>query len=138
MVFASGVGIAMQAPINNALGQQIGSNLFAALVSFGVGFSVLIILNIATANISAVRALPNASIWMFAGGLFGAFAVYSSLTNVVKLGALTMVATIVLGQLLAAMVIDAIGFGNLNIKEISLPRILAVVMIAAGIVLSRY
>ncbi len=138
MVLVSGIGIAIQAPINNALGAQLNSGLFAALISFGVGFTSLLILNLTTANFAPLRALGSAPLWMFAGGLLGAFAVYSSLTNVAKLGSLTLVATILCGQLTAALIIDAVGFGNLQVQAISPARILAVVLIASGIVLSRY
>ena len=137
MVFAAGIGIGIQAPVNNALGTQIGSGLFAALVSFGVGFTTLLTLNLMTANFSPLKLLSEAPLWMFAGGLLGSFAVYSALTNVAKLGSLTMVATLVFGQLLAALVIDAMGFGNLEIQEITPGRILSVILIGGGIVLSR-
>ncbi|MDJ0613826.1 MAG: DMT family transporter [Rhizobiaceae bacterium] len=138
MVFVSGIGIAMQAPINGALGAHINSGLFAALISFGVGFSSLLILNLTTANFAPLRAISSASPWMLIGGFLGAFAVYSSLTNVAKLGSLTLVATILCGQLTAAMIIDAVGFANLPAQSISPARILAVVLIALGVVLSRY
>lgn len=138
MVFVAGIGIAIQAPVNSALGTHLNSGLFAALVSFGVGFSTLLVLNLAYSNFAPIRALPSAPAWMFAGGLLGTFAVYSSLTNVAKLGSLTMVATLVFGQLLAALVIDAIGFGNLQVSDISPARVLAVVLIGVGIVLSRF
>ena len=138
MVLISGVGIAMQAPINSALGAHLNSGLFAALISFGVGFTSLLVLNLTTANFAPLKAISTASPWMFVGGFLGAFAVYSSLTNVAKLGSLTLVATILCGQLTAALIIDAVGFGNLQVQEISPARILAVALIACGIVLSRY
>lgn len=138
MVLVSGVGIAIQAPINNALGAHINSGLFAALISFGIGFTSLLILNLTTANFAPLRALGSVPIWMFTGGCLGAFAVYSSLTNIGKLGSLTLVATIICGQLTAALIIDAIGFANLPVQAISPARVLAVILIAGGIVLSRY
>ena len=138
MVFFAGVGLALQAPVNGSLGAHLGSGLFAALISFSVGFTILLILNLAYANFTPITRMTSTPIWMLAGGFLGVFAVYSSLTNVVKLGALTMVATIMFGQLLAALVIDAFGLGSLQATQISPARILAVAMIGAGIVLSRY
>lgn len=138
MVFASGIGVAIQAPINGSLGSHLGSGLFAALVSFGIGFSALLALNIAYGNTAPIARLTTAPIWMFAGGFLGAFAVYSALTNVVKLGSLTMVATLMFAQLVAALVIDAQGLGALQVQDISPARILAVMLIGAGIILSRY
>ena len=138
MALIAGFGVGIQSPINGALGQHVNSGLFAALVSFGVGFLTLAVLNFASGNVAALRALPSAPWWMFAGGLLGAFAVYSALTNVSKLGALTMVSTILFGQLLAALFIDTFGFGNVSAQALSAPRIMAIFMIGGGIILSRY
>ena len=138
MVLVAGFGIGIQAPVNGALGQHLNSGLLAALVSFGVGFFTLSVLNAANGNFSALRGLSTAPWWMFVGGALGAFAVYSALTNVSKLGALTMVSTILFGQLLAALLIDTIGFGSVSAQALSTPRIMAIFMIGGGIILSRY
>lgn len=138
LIFVGGFAIALQAPINNALGAQIDSGIFAAMISFGVGFTALLILNVFLGNVAPISRLATTPIWMFTGGFLGAYVVYAALTSIGKLGSLTMVATLVFGQLLAALVIDAIGFGNLQVQEISIPRVMAILMIGAGIMFSRY
>ncbi|MEM7289589.1 MAG: DMT family transporter [Pseudomonadota bacterium] len=138
MVFVGGICIALQPPINTALGGHLGSGLMAAMISFGVGFVALVLLNVMSSDLKMLGQLRTAPIWMFAGGLLGAVLVYFSLLNVAKLGSLTMVATIVFGQLIAALVIDKIGFGSLQVQDVSVSRVFAIVLIGVGIVLTRY
>jgi transporter family-2 protein len=54
-----------------------------------------------------------------------------------KLGVLTVVAAAVFGQLMAGIVIDAIGAFGLEARAISPTRILAVVLVMGGLLLSR-
>jgi bacterial/archaeal transporter family-2 protein len=53
------------------------------------------------------------------------------------LGVVTMVAALILGQLLAALALDATGAFGLAVREISPTRVAAVALVAAGLVLSR-
>ena len=61
----------------------------------------------------------------------------ASIWSVAILGVVTMIAALILGQLVAALLLDASGAFGLPVKEISLTRIGAVALVAAGLVLSR-
>ena len=49
----------------------------------------------------------------------------------------TFVAALVFGQLAAALIIDTTGAFGLAVREISATRLLAIGLVAAGLVLSR-
>jgi transporter family-2 protein len=69
--------------------------------------------------------------------MLGTVYVLAALWSVPKVGVLTVVAAAVFGQLMAALVMDAVGAFGLAAREISLTRILAVIMVLGGLVLSR-
>lgn len=55
-----------------------------------------------------------------------------------RLGALTALAALALGQILAAIALDRVGAFGLPLRELSLPRLLAAIMVGVGLVLSRF
>lgn len=137
VVVAAGVAVATQAPINAALGRTLGGGLPAAAVSFGVGCLVLGGLSLATGQARAFAALREVAPWQLAGGVLGAFFVWASLWGVSRLGAVTVVAALILGQMAAALLLDATGSLGLPVRGLSGTRVLAVALVAAGVALSR-
>lgn len=137
VVVAAGVAVACQAPINAALGRSIGSGLAAAAVSFGVGFLVLLALAGLLGQGGSFRALPGAPPVLLIGGALGAFFVWSMLWSVPVMGVVTVTAALILGQMSAALVLDALGAFGVPQQPVSLRRVGAVVLVAAGVVLSR-
>lgn len=138
LVFLGGVALSIQTPINAALGQASGSGLFAAGVSFLVGFCLLAVLAAATGGIPAGEILRTIPWWMWLGGTLGAFYVWAVLANIGQTGALSLIAALIAGQLVAALAIDAAGLFGLGVQAITWQRLLAVVCVGAGVVLSRY
>ncbi|HMQ93949.1 MAG TPA: DMT family transporter [Amaricoccus sp.] len=137
VVSVGGVAVAVQAPVNSALSRAIGNNLFAATISFGVGFVLLLALSTVRGAVPTLGDLRVAPWWGWLGGVLGALYVWSAIYSVPKLGVVTMIATLILGQLVGAIVLDAVGAFGLPVKEIGWQRILAIVMVAGGVILSR-
>lgn len=138
MLVASGVALAVQAPINGGLARSIGGALPSAAVSFAVGLLALAGLSILTGQGGAFARLGNAPSWQLTGGLLGAFYVGVVVWSVQGLGVVTVLAALVLGQLLGGLALDATGAFGLPVREISLTRILAVAMVGGGLLLSRW
>ncbi len=136
-VVLGGVAVAVQAPINAALGRELGAVVPAAAVSFGLGFVVLVAVAALTGQAGAFLKLGGVPGWMLCGGVLGATYVLSATWGVSQLGVVTMVAALVLGQMSAAMVIDATGILGMAAREVSLQRVMAAGLVAAGLVLSR-
>ncbi len=137
-VALGGVAIAIQAPINGALARSVGDPVLAAAISFAVGFIALAALAIfrgALPGLAEARSFPW---WLWSGGLLGAFYVWAAVWSVGTIGVVTLVAALIFGQLVAALVIDAVGAFGVIPKPIDLTRIAAVVLVGAGLVLSRF
>lgn len=138
LVGVGGMALAIQAPINAALGRSVGDGVSAAMISFGVGFLLLLALAGARGGLPGLTALKAVPWWCWTGGAFGAFYVWAVLWSVPKLGVVTTFAVLILGQLTAALILDASGAFGLAIKEITVPRVGAVALVSAGLVLSRF
>ncbi len=136
-VVLGGVAVAVQAPINAALGRGLGGAVPAAAVSFGVGFAVLLALSLLQGLGGSYLKLTQVPLWTLAGGLLGAWYVLSAIWGVSSLGVVTMVAALILGQMAAAMVIDGTGALGMSVREITPQRIAATGLVMAGLVLSR-
>ncbi|MBA3908533.1 MAG: EamA-like transporter family protein [Rhodobacter sp.] len=136
-VVLGGVAIAVQAPINAALGRGLGAPVPAAAVSFGVGFVVLLAVSVLQGQGGVYLKLSQVPMWTLVGGLLGAWYVFAAVWGVASLGVVTLVAALVLGQMAAALVIDSTGILGMAVREISPTRIAAAGLVMAGLVLSR-
>jgi bacterial/archaeal transporter family-2 protein len=136
-VALGGMAIAVQAPINAALGRGLGGAVPAAAVSFGVGFLVLIVVSLIQGQGSAYLKLASVPTWTLLGGFLGAWYVFAAAWGVASLGVVTLVAALVFGQMAAALVIDATGVLGMAVREITPTRIAAAGLVLMGLVLSR-
>lgn len=138
LMAVAGLAIAIQAPLNAALGRTIESSVAAAAVSFGVGFVALVLLVALSGDSAAFGRAALAPLWLLLGGLLGAFFVWASLWSVPVLGVLTTTAALILGQIVGAMVLDYIGAFGIAARDLSLTRVMAALLVGAGVIFSRF
>jgi bacterial/archaeal transporter family-2 protein len=138
VVIAAGVAASLQAPINAALVRVTGNSILVSVVSFGVGFIVLTLVALSSGGLAALSKLGGADWWMFLGGALGAFSVWGMLWGVPMLGIVTTIAALIFGQIMAALLMDNMGAFGLPVRELTMPRAIGALMVAAGVVLSRF
>ena len=128
--------IALQAPINSTLGRSIASPLAAASISFAVGTAALVaitlILSGSAGGFGGVGVARSLSWVYLTGGLLGAVYVTTALITVRTLGAGSVTAATVTGQLTTSIVIDRLGVLGLEARPLSWQRIAGVVLLVAG------
>jgi transporter family-2 protein len=137
LVLIAGAMTAAQPPTNAILARESGSVLFAALLSFAVGTVVLLAAVLATQPKLALAPLRDVPWYAWLGGLYGAFFVAVAAFAAPRLGIASLVTIGIAGQLLAALAIDHFGAFGLARSEISLGRILGVLLVIAGVVMVR-
>jgi transporter family-2 protein len=76
--------------------------------------------------------------WAYLGGLCGAFYVLISIIALPRLGAVAVIALALVGQQVAAVVIDTFGLFNAPRIPLSGTRLLGVALVAIGVVLVQY
>ena len=134
LTLAVGAGFAMQAPINSALGRDIGP-VPAATVSFAAGTIMLFVVALAFGGgFGRIGAHP---VWWHyvAGGLIGAAVVGVTTVAVRTLGSRAMIACLLTGQLAMAAIIDQFGLLGVTQQPLTLARSVGLVLLAAGVAL---
>jgi transporter family-2 protein len=131
-----GIGLVVQVGMNSTLRAILGSALVAALISFAVGTLALAAFVVLTRAPLPVRAqLAAVPAWAWFGGILGAFYVASSVIVGPRLGAATLLALVVFGQLGTSLVVDHFGWLGFAQHPITLVRLLGAVLLFAGVVL---
>ena len=129
-IFA-GMSNGFQAPVNAALGKFVGV-VESSCISFSVGALAMLVVSLLAGQgsiLKIVAAPPN--LWI--GGLLGAFFVTTALFVVPKIGAAVMIASVITGQMTAAIIIDQVGLLGIPKNPIDLYRIGGLACLAVGI-----
>jgi transporter family-2 protein len=131
----AGCLVGMQAPINSRLGKVLGS-VQAATFSFLVGTAVLLLVaSFVRGGLGTLGHVGRAPWWALVGGLLGAVYVTVALVAVRTLGASGLTAVVITGQLVISVVIDRFGLFGIAKQHIDAPRVIGLVLLAAGVVL---
>lgn len=108
-VFLTGLGIAVETPLNGALTKSAGSAVWAAWVSFLAGAAVLTGVLLVMRPRLTDGALAATPWWAWTGGLYGAVVVALSAWATPKLGAGTALVVIVAAQVALGVTLDHFG-----------------------------
>jgi len=139
MALAAGLSVPTQAGINSQLGLWTRSPVLAATISFAVGTLTLIVYSLATRiPLPSLTTAGSHPWWIWTGGAFGAFFVTATIILVPKLGATTMVALILAGQMVASLLLDHFGVLGYPLHPISLGRITGVILLCIGVWLVKF
>ena len=134
--FCMGIMFAVQASINSLLSKSLYQTpLMAGLVSFVVGTFCLFMLSYFSGalNSSTIKALTQQEWWKFLGGVLGACAILGIIVLTPKIGLANTFLLIVLGQIISSVVMDKIGFFGLEVREISIHKIIGLIIIFMGL-----
>jgi bacterial/archaeal transporter family-2 protein len=142
---AIGVMTAVQARINGQLGVRLDDGFVAAVVSFGSGLVILIVLSAVLPSGRAgfarlVSGMREKSIpwWMLAGGAAGALTVATQGLAVGLIGVSLFTVGVVAGQTVSGLLLDRAGFGPAGVVAVTVPRLLggALALVAVSLALT--
>ena len=144
--FGIGTLVPIQSRINGELGNVLGDGVPAALISFGTG---LLILLIVTALIPAVRRSLGAvwqairgpmhgglRWWQCVGGLGGAYLVATQSITVSVIGVAVFTVAVVAGQAVSSLVVDRLGFGPAGPQPFTTLRVVGALIALVAVVLA--
>lgn len=138
LVIAAGVSVAFQQVLNANLRSEIGSPWWAGVVSYVVGLAAI---TLAALVVEGPRLpLPSASgSWItWTGGVFGAIFITVVVLMVPRFGAATVLALIVVGQMLGSLAFDHFGILGLQEQPASPIRLVGAACLILGVVLIRW
>ena len=126
----SGVALAVQSRINGELGARLGDGVLAALISFGGGLLLLLVLvpliPRARAGVRLLRAAVRGGdlrFWQCLGGFGGASLVAAQGLTVGALGVAVFTVAVVAGQTGSSLLADRAGLGPAGAHAATWPRI---------------
>lgn len=132
----AGLLLPLQAGINSGLRGSLGHPLLATLASFLVGtVGLAMVLVGARVPLPSTTSLATPSWWQWSGGLLGAVYIMVSIVVAPRLGAATMIATIVAGQMLASLLLDHFGLVGYVPHALNGWRLLGGLLVISGVIL---
>jgi len=130
---ASGFGLTLQIGMNSKLRTVLQNANTAALISFLVGTTGLVMVLVVTRTPMPARdTLASVPVWAWFGGLMGAFYVAISTVVASQLGTAALLGLALLGQLAMALVVDHFGWLGLPEHPITVTRLVGVALLGAG------
>jgi len=131
-----GAGLVVQVGMNSTLRSLLGSPIVAALISFLVGsLALAVYAGLARTPLPLRAQLGAVPAWAWLGGVLGAFYVASSVIVGPRLGAATLLALVVLGQLGTSLHVDHYGWLGFPQHPLNLVRVLGAVLLFGGVLL---
>ena len=136
IMFAAGMGIPVLAALNAALGKAIGSPALAATVLFLVALlsAALVTWVIGFGGAGKLAAAPR---HLFLGGVLITFYVLSVTWIAPQIGLGNAIFLVLLGQLVAAAVIDHFGLFTATVTPLTATRAAGIALMAAGVFVTQ-
>jgi len=134
--FLIGIGLPVQSGINAQLRLGVGQPLLAAVISFLVGTLALLGLNVALrVPLPTGETVARIPLWHWVGGLLGAAYIYAAVILAPRLGAATLIAATVAGQMVASVVLDHFGLIGFAPQPLTTGRAAGVLLVIGGVLL---
>lgn len=127
---AGGVAVGLQSPIAGAMGQKIGGTASSVIVHLsGLVLSVILLAFRGGEKIRDWNTLPW---YMLGAGIFGLILYQTINVTLPRLGTTTMLALIIIGQLLTGVLLDTFGWLGVPARPLDATRILGIIVLLIG------
>lgn len=131
-----GAGIVVQQAINADLRAAVGSPYRAGLISFAVGTAALaLVVLVLRQPAPALQNLVRVPWYSWLGGLLGVGFVVGGILLVPRLGAATVIALFIAGQLLTSLAVDQVGLLGVAVHTATWPRLAGAGLLIVGVAL---
>jgi bacterial/archaeal transporter family-2 protein len=138
LAFLCGAIYPIQGSLNGKLLTHTGNSILTAIISFLAGLIGLIIFGLINKTPwSQIMAAKNAPWYAFTGGLLGAFYVATVVLVLPRLGMALTFSLIVAGQIVISVIMDHFGLLGNPVREISLGKLVGLVLLVVAVVLIR-
>ncbi len=133
----TGIAIGAQSTLSSRVGTIIGSIRTGVLTNFiGGVLAGLILVVLLIINGKAYIKIPAvATLLLVIAGALGIMIITGVAFSLQRAGVAAGLATIILGQMVISLVADARGWGGAEPIPVTLPRVLGLVVMAAGVYL---
>jgi transporter family-2 protein len=135
----AGVSFVIQQALNSDLRGRLGSVSWAAFISYSGGVITMLVVLLATREpwLSAAS-IAGSPWWLWTGGFWGAVYIVISVVLLPRLGAATVVALIVTGQMLCSLAFDQFGLFGIIHHPVGTVRLAGALFLIAGVILIQF
>lgn len=138
LALGAGVSVATQQVLNGSLRMAVGSPAWAGLISYAAGLVTMIVAVVALRErVPSWKTVVEVPWYAWSGGVFGAAFILLVILLLPSLGAATLFALVIAGQVLAAITLDHFGAFGLTPHPIGAARLAGAALLIAGVVLIR-
>ena len=139
LVLCAGISFALQQAANNQLRIEIISPWWAGFISYAVGSVAMLIMALVFGGSGlSLSMVTRSHLFSWTGGIFGAIYIATAIFMIPKLGATTVLALMVVGQMLISLFLDHYGVLGIPVHPISGIRLMGVVLLVLGVVAIRW
>ena len=131
-----GLAGAIQAAVMGELGERVG---VAPALAFAVGVSLVCALGLLFVweqSFSGIRAAAQEPWWLWVGGVMSVFIVLGITVATPRIGVAATIGMVIAGNLVMAALIDQYGLLGQEQVAVTWPRLLGLLLLAAGAALS--
>jgi bacterial/archaeal transporter family-2 protein len=138
LVIGAGASLALQQVLNARLRVTLGSPWWAGFASYLVGALLMLALaTLAPGPRLSLAAVSRTSLPVWSGGVFGAIFITTAVLTVPRFGAATVLALVVVGQMIGSLTFDQFGLLGLPQQPASLVRLIGAGVLIVGVVMVR-
>lgn len=134
----AGASVVMQQMMLATLRASIGSVPWTVLISYvGGTLTMALVLLVSREPLLTVSAISRSSWYSWAAGAFGVIYIMLAVILIPRLGAATVLALLVAGQLIASLTFDHFGLFGLERQPADLQRLVGALLLMGGVLLIR-
>ena len=138
LALGAGVSVVTQQMLNGSLRTALASPAWAGLVSYAGGLITMIVAVVALGErVPSWKTAVDVPWYAWSGGMFGAAFILLAILLLPSLGAATLFALVIAGQVLAAITLDHFGAFGLTPHPVGTAWLLGAALLIAGVVLIR-
>jgi len=134
----AGISVAVQQVLNGGLRTALQSPAWAGFASYLGGLLTMIVVLVALREqLPSWKLVAATPWWAWSGGILGGVFTLLVILLLPPLGAATLLALVVAGQMSAAVIMDHFGAFGLAQHPVSMSRLAGVALVIAGVVLIK-
>jgi bacterial/archaeal transporter family-2 protein len=138
LIVGAGVSVAFQQVLNANLRMELGSAWWAGFISYFTGTLAMLAIAVASREPWLSGTMAARTSWVsWTGGMFGAIFIATAILMVPRFGAATVLALIVVGQMLGSLAFDHFGILGIQQHSASPMRLAGAAFLILGVVLIR-
>jgi transporter family-2 protein len=138
LAIGAGVSFVVQQAVNSNLRVELGSPWWAGFISY-LGGTLAMLAMVIVLREPWLSATAGRSSWIsWTGGIFGAIYIAISILMLPRLGAATVVALIVVGQMIGSLIFDQFGLLGVPQHPATFVRMAGAAFLILGAVLIRF